>query len=79
MLNLNQVYPLKEGLGPPDRYFGSNIDKVQLEDVRTVWSMACVEYLRGYIKNVDSILEGKKLTLKYFGDVHFLYPSLYRP
>ena len=31
MLKLNQVYRLKEFLGPPDRYFGANVDKVQLE------------------------------------------------
>ena len=28
MLNLNQVYRLKEGFGPPDRYIGVNIDTV---------------------------------------------------
>ena len=32
MLKLNQVYRFKEGFGPPDRYIGDNIDKVQLED-----------------------------------------------
>ena len=28
MLKLNQVYRLKEGFGPPDRYTGVNIDTV---------------------------------------------------
>ena len=28
MLKLNQVYPLKEGFGPPDRYLRANLDKV---------------------------------------------------
>ena len=42
MLNLNQVYQLKEGFGPTDRYIGSNVDKVQLEYGRTFWSMTCV-------------------------------------
>ena len=30
MLELNQVYILKEGLVPPDRYIGANLNKFQL-------------------------------------------------
>ena len=56
MLKLNQVYQLKEGFGPPYRYINSNVDKVQVENRRTVWSMTCVEYMCGAIKNVDLIL-----------------------
>ena len=41
MLKLNQVYLLKEGFGPPDRYLGANVNKLQLEAVRTIWSMTC--------------------------------------
>ena len=52
MQKLNQVYLLKDGFGPPDRYLGANVDKVQLEDVRTLWSMTCVDYLCRYIQNV---------------------------
>ena len=74
MLKLNQVYLLKEGFGPPYRYLGANIDKFQLEDGRTAWSMTCAEYLRGAIKNVDSILEGNKTSLKSFGDGYRSYP-----
>ena len=75
MLKLNQVYRLKEGFGPPDRYLGANVNKFQLEDGRTVWSMTCVEYLCGAIKNVDLILEGNKAYLKSFGGGHRPYPS----
>ena len=39
LLKLNQVYRLKEGFGPPDRYLRGNVDKLQLEDGRTLWSM----------------------------------------
>ena len=53
MLKLNQVYLLKEGFGSPYRYLRANVDKVQLENGRTVWSMTCVEYLCGAINNVD--------------------------
>ena len=55
-LKLNQVYQLKEGFGPTYRYLDSNVDKVQVENRRTVWSMTCVEYMCGAIKNVDLIL-----------------------
>ena len=78
MLNLNQVYQFKEGFGPPYKYLGANFDKIQLEDGRTIRSMTCIEYLRGAIKNVNSILEGNKAALKSFGDIHCTYPSSYR-
>ena len=39
MLKLNQVYQLKECFEPADRYISSNVDKVQLEDGRTVLYM----------------------------------------
>ena len=50
MLKLNHVYRLREVFGPQDRYLGTNSNKVQLEDGRTLWSMTYVEYLRGAIK-----------------------------
>ena len=57
MLELNQFYRLKGGLGPTDRYLGANFDKVQLEEGKTVWSMTCVEYMYEDIKKVYSIPE----------------------
>ena len=36
-LKLNQFYRLKEGFGPPDRYIGGKVDKLQLEDGRNIW------------------------------------------
>ena len=79
ILNINQVYLLKEGFGPPDIYLGASVDKFQLEDGRTVWSMTCIEYLRRDINNVDSILKVNKAALKFFGDGYHPYPSSYRP
>ena len=40
---LNVIYRLKEGFGPPDRYLGSNVEKVHLKDGRVVWSINCAE------------------------------------
>ena len=70
---------MKEVFGPPDIYLGSDVDKVLLEDGITVWSMNCVEYLCGAIKNVDYILEDDKVALKSSGDGHCPYPLSYRP
>ena len=50
-----------------------------LEDGITVCSMTCFEYLCGAINNVYLILEGNKVALKSFGDVHRPYPSSYSP
>ena len=79
MLKLNQVYLLKECFGPPDIYLGDNFDKVKLYDGITVWSMTCVEYMRGDIKTMDLIREGNKAALKSFRDGHCPYLSSYRP
>ena len=46
---LNVIYQLKEGFGPPHRYLGANIWKVQLKDGRFVWSTNCVAYLKSAI------------------------------
>ena len=76
---LSKFYRLKDGVSSPSRYLGANIEKVQLEDGRNVWSMTCVDYITGAIRNVSSMLEGDKAPLKMFGDGHRPYPSSYRP
>ena len=70
---------MKEGYGPPTRYLGANIDRIQLEYVRIVWSETCVDYLRGSIDNVDRMLKEYNTALKCYGDGHRPYPSSYRP
>ena len=51
---LNTIYWLKEVFGPPDRYLGANVEKLQLKDGRVVWSTNCVGYLKRAIGNVDN-------------------------
>ena len=46
---LNMIYRLKEGFGPPDRYLGANVEKVQLKDGRFVCSTNCADYLNSTI------------------------------
>ena len=79
MKRLNNIYRLKDGVGSPKRYLGANVDKVQLRDGRTAWSMSCIDYLKGAVKNVDDMLGEDKAALKSFGDGHRPYPSAYRP
>ena len=76
---LNMIYLLKEGLGPPDRYLGANVEKVQFKDVRVVWSTNCVNYLKRAIDNVDTSLGADKTALNNYGDGHRQYSSIFRP
>ena len=79
MKALNTVYRLKDGSGPPERYLGSNIERVQLPDGSTTWSMTCVDYLRAALENIDNTLKESDTSLKSVGDGKRLYPSNYRP
>lgn len=76
---INSIYRLKEGVGPPDRYLGGSMEKVQLQDGSVAWSMNCVEYLQGAISNVDNLLKEYNSSLKAYGDGKRPYPSSYRP
>ena len=51
MFKLNQVNWLKEVFWSPDRYLGANINKVQLDYVRTVWSMTFIVINRRWCYN----------------------------
>ena len=53
---LNKIYRLKEGFGPPDRYIGENVEKVQLRDGIIVWYTNCVDDSNSAIENVDNSL-----------------------
>ncbi|GFH56846.1 hypothetical protein CTEN210_13322 [Chaetoceros tenuissimus] len=79
MALINSIYRLKEGVGPPDRYLGGTMEKVQIQDGSSAWSMNCVEYLKGAIENVDNQLQDHDSALKNYGDGKRPYPSSYRP
>ena len=61
---INMIYRLKEGFGPPDRYLGANVEKVQLKDERVVWYTNFDDYLKITIENVDNSLGVDKKALK---------------
>ena len=79
MDELNMIYWLKEGFGVPERYLGTNVEKVQLKNGRAVWSTNCVDYLKSAIENVDYSREVDKTALKNYGDGHRPYSSSFRP
>ena len=58
---------------------GENIENAQSEDSREVWSMPCVDYIKGAIRNVNDMLEKDKVAMTMFGDRHSPYSPSYRP
>ena len=49
MGQLNSIYQLKDGVGPPDRYLVANVGNFQIQDGSVAWSMTCMYYLKGSI------------------------------
>ena len=75
---LNMIYWFMDGFGPPDRYVGENVEKLQLKDGQVVWSTNCVDYLKSAIVNIDNSLGVDKTALKNYGDGHMPYSSSFR-
>ena len=75
---LNMVYRLKKRFGPPGRYLGLNVENVQLNNVRVVYSTNCVDYLKSAIENVDNSLGVYNTTLNSNVDSHRQYSSSFR-
>ena len=78
---LQASYTLKEGsIGTPKRYLGANIDRVQTDDGRMVWSMSSEDYVRAAIDNLEKMLKADGLQpLKVYGDGKRPYSLSYRP
>lgn len=49
MEKLNGYYRLKDGVSSPSRYLSANIGEVQLKDGCDIWSILCVDYIKGTI------------------------------
>jgi hypothetical protein len=78
---LQKLYVLKdESIGSPNRYLGANIDRVQTQDGRIIWSMSSESYVRAAIENVENMLKSDGVPpLKVYRDCKRPYPSSYRP
>ena len=64
METLGILYQLKPGsVGPPDRYYGGNVGKFQLEDGTMAWVMSANDYVKVACANVVTILEKDGLKL----------------
>jgi len=79
MEKLGQEYRLKGGVGPPDRYLGGNIERVQTKDGSMAWSLSCYDYLTNAVRQVEDELRQRNLTLKQFGTGLCPYPACYKP
>ena len=75
---LNMIYRLKGGFGPPERYLGANVEKVQLKDGRVVWYTNCVDYLNSAIEFFDNLLGVDNTEIKNYGYGHRPYSSSFR-
>jgi Reverse transcriptase (RNA-dependent DNA polymerase). len=78
---LRRSYELKKGsVGPPTRYLGANVERIQLGDGRETWAMSSRDYIESAISNVESMrkLDGEP-PLKIYGDCKRPYPKDYRP
>ena len=75
---LNLIYRLKEGFFPLDQYLGANIEKVQLEDGRVVWSTNFVDYLKSTVYNVNNSFGVDKMALNNYGGGNMSYSSSFR-
>ena len=77
MDELNMIYQLKDGFGPPDRYLNANVEKVQLKDGRVIWSTNCLNCLNSAIENVDNLILVDKTALNNYGNGHRPYSSIF--
>ena len=80
---LAEVYRLNDdSVGEPDRYPGTNIGKVQLDDGSVARSMTSIEYVTNAIHNLeDTLASDGAQPLKIFGKKvgERPFPSNYRP
>ena len=80
---LEKIYRLKDNsTGEPERYLGSNIEKVQLENGDITWSMHSREYVQNAIRNLEQTLKNDGAApLKVFGKRagERPFPANYRP
>ena len=75
---LSQLYRLKEeSLGPPTRYLGANVRKMQLADGSECWSLSGRDYVKNAVKNLEGTLALEDQRLKAKADRPF--PEKYKP
>jgi len=79
MAELGQEYRSKDSVGPPDRYLGGKIEKVQTQDGSVAWRMSCYDYLINAVQQFKDELKEKNMSLSHFGTGLRPYPASYRP
>ena len=74
------IYIMKQGsMGPPDRYLGVNIKKVQTQDVNVMWATHNGDYCKAEIANLEKTLTDDRKSLSQYEDGRCPYPSSFYP
>ena len=80
MDELGSLYELKpESVKEPDIYLGANIEKIQLPDGRSEWSMSSRTYVKNAIKIVEDLLTEDEDEGSMKQSARNPFPSGYRP
>ena len=78
--SLASIYALKQGsMGPPDRYLGENIYRVQTNDGKVVWETHSEDYYKAAIENLDKTLKADGKSLSQYGNGRRPYLSSLHP
>ena len=77
---LASIYVMKQGsMGPPDRYLGANIEKLQTQDSKVMWATHSRDYCNLVITNMEKTLTYDGKSLLQYGGGSFSYPSSFHP
>jgi hypothetical protein len=77
---IGQLYELKSGsVKEPDIYLGADIEKVQLPDGRSEWSLLSKTYVKNAVKVVEALLIEDDPNAKLKSTAHNPFPSGYKP
>ena len=72
---LTSIYVMEQGsMGPPERYLGSNIEKVQTQDGKVMWANHSGDYCKSAIVYMEKTLAADEKTLSQYGGSRNSYP-----
>ena len=66
-------------MGPPNRYLGANIEKVQTQESAVLWETHSGYYCKSEIANLDKTLTADGKILSQYRDGRRPYLSIFHP
>ena len=80
MADIGKLYELKpESVKEPDIYLGANIERTQLPDGRSEWSMSSRTYVKNALKVVEALLQEEDSEAELKSTARNPFPSGYKP